>query len=165
MIRLEPMDEADFRAFVARAIPRRASKWVERGIWSQERSLEASQQAYSRLLPNGKDTPGNHFLKVIDASDGAAIGEVWYTNEEEGGRLQFWVEWIQIDPDRRRKGHATEVLQRLEEMASGLGATRIGLDVWTDNPGAMALYSKLGYRTARASMMKPLPNPRPCAES
>ena len=150
------MDEADFRSLVDRSIPRRAAKWVERGIWSEAHALEASRQNYARRLPKGRETPGNHFLNIVGPSNDGPIGEVWYQAEEQGGKLQFWIEWIEIRPDFRRKGYATEVLRLLEETARNLGADRIGLTVWTDNPGAMKLYSKLGYSAASVNMTKPL---------
>jgi ribosomal protein S18 acetylase RimI-like enzyme len=156
VIRLEPMDEADFQAFVERSIPRRAAKWIERGIWTEAQALATSRSNYLQRLPKGRDTPGNHFLKVVEPASGSAVGEVWYRAEEQGGKLQFWVEWIQIEPDHRRKGYATDVLRILEETAKERGADRVGLTVWVDNPGALRLYSKLGYSSANVNMTKRL---------
>ncbi|HYA70388.1 MAG TPA: GNAT family N-acetyltransferase [Thermoplasmata archaeon] len=156
MVRLEPMSESDFQAFVERAIPRRAAKWVERGMWTESKAIETCRSLYRQWLPNGRDTPGNHFLNVVDPTTGARVGDVWYTAEEQGGKLQFWVEWIEIEPNHRRKGHATEVLRTLEETAHGLGADRIGLTVWADNPSALRLYSRLGYAVASTNMTKGL---------
>jgi RimJ/RimL family protein N-acetyltransferase len=156
MIRLEPMWEEDFRAFLDRAIPRRAASWVERGIWTEAESLEASRQRYARLLPNGHETPGHHFLNVVESEGGAPVGEIWYTAEPQGGKVQVWIEWILIEPAFRRKGYAAQALRIVEETARGLGAERIGLTVWTDNPGARSLYSKLGYAEASVNMAKSL---------
>jgi len=151
------MDRAEFDALLERAIPRRAAKWVERGIWTQERALETARKNLAKTLPAGLDTPGNHFLKVLSEEDGRSVGEVWYSTEEEGGKVQFWVEWIEIYTEHRRKGYASEVLQRLEEAAARLGADRIGLTVWNDNPNALRLYSKLGYLPANMNLTKRLP--------
>ena len=160
VIRLEAMDETDFRAFVEKAVPRRAAKWVERGIWTEAKALETSARLYSERLPEGRKTPGNHFANIVDPTAGGHLGEVWYTLEEQGGKLRFWVEWIQVEPQHRRKGYATEVLRTLEEKARTLGADRIGLTVWSDNPYALRLYSKLGYVAANVNMTKRLvPHP------
>lgn len=156
VIRLEPMDETEFRAFVGKAIPRRAAKWVERGIWTEAKALETSERLYTQRLPEGRLTPGNQFVNVVDPDRGGHLGEAWYAVEEQGGKLQFWVEWIQIEPEHRRKGYATEALRALEETARELGADRIGLTVWSDNPNAIRLYSKLGYAPASTNMTKRL---------
>ena len=154
MVRLEPMSEADFAQYLARAIPRRAERFASRGIWSEREALDASRETYGRLLPQGVHTPGNHFCHVIDGVSGQRVGEAWYTTRKEGGVLHFWVEWIWIEPEHRRHGYATEALRLLEGEARRLGAPQIGLDVWTDNPGAVELYRKLGYSPALLSMVK-----------
>ena len=48
----------------------------------------------------------------------------------------------------------------LEEEARRRGADRTMLVVWADNPGARALYDRLGYVPANTMMIKPLgPSP------
>jgi len=47
-----------------------------------------------------------------------------------------------------------EALRLLENEALGLGADRTGLSVWTDNPEAIALYTKLGYAMVHMRMTK-----------
>jgi len=154
--RLEPMSEEEFQAFLQRQVPRRAAKWVERGIWTEATALEESRRVYDQLLPEGRTTPGNHFLKVVETTRRVPIGEVWYTAVHRGGKQQFWVEWIQIEPDHRRKGFATTVMGILEDLARASGADRVGLTVWEDNPAAARLYAKLGFRSASLNMVKPL---------
>ena len=155
-VRVEPMDEATFREFVERSVPRRAAKWVERGIWAADDALKESLQVYARRLPQGRETPGCHFFTVVDTLHGTRVGEGWYSAKVEGGKLQVWVEWILIEPEQRRKGYATLVLRQIEEEARKRGADRIGLTVWTDNASAMALYAKLGYTPANVNMTKSL---------
>jgi ribosomal protein S18 acetylase RimI-like enzyme len=155
-VRIEPMSEADFLGFRERAIPRRADRFAARGIWTRDRALEASRRVYDRALSEGLSTPHQHLGNILEVRSGLRVGEVWYSAEEQGGSLQFWVEWIWIEPEFRRRGYATAALTALEEEARRLGATRLGLDVWTDNPPAIELYRRLGYSPARVSMVKPL---------
>lgn len=154
MIRLEPMDDAGFRAFLDRAIPRRAEKWVQRGIWSPDRALEASRQEYAELFPRGRETPHHHFRDVVETASGAVVGEAWYTARESGGKVEFWIQWISIWPEHRRRGYGRELLGLLEEEARRLGAPRSILTVWMDNPGALALYAKLGYTPSNMTLTK-----------
>jgi ribosomal protein S18 acetylase RimI-like enzyme len=156
MLRLEPMTEEEFQESLARSIARHASDRARRGLWSEAGALEASRAEYDELLPQGRATPSRHFCTLIDNGTGGRVGETWYTVEERGGKVRFWIEWLWIDPAHRRRGHATEALRRLEAEARTLGADRTGLNVWTDNPGAMELYRKLGYTPASLQMMKPI---------
>ncbi len=154
MVRLQPMEEADFERYLARAIPRRAERFAARGIWTAEASLEASRQAYARQLPEGLGTPGQRFCHIVDETKQLRVGETWYSSTVEGGQVHFWVQWIWVEPEHRRRGYATAALQRLEEEASRLGAPRIVLEVWADNPDAMALYRKLGFVPAHLTLVK-----------
>ena len=159
MIRLEPMNESEFAQFLERAIPRRAARLVARGVWVEPEAIEASRAAYRRALPQGLSTPDEHLRHIVRVEGGDRVGEVWYSCRTEGGRLQFWVEWISIEPEHRRQGLASAALDLLEAEARRRGAPRIGLDVWIDNPGAIELYRKRGYTTSRAAMVKPLDGP------
>ena len=156
MIRLQPMSEAEFGTFLERAIPRRAERYARRGVWAGDQAVAASGALYARLLPNGLHTPDHHFCHLVHPTEGNRVGEVWYTAGREGGLVQFWIEWIWVEPEHRRRGFATEALRLLEQEAVRLGATRLGLDVWLDNPGAIELYRKMGYSATSMSMVKPL---------
>lgn len=150
------MDVGDFRESLRRAIPRHAKERVRRKIWTRERALGTSRGEFAQLFPRGSATPYRHLCRVVDEASGACVGETWYTAEEKGGKVQFWVDWIWIDPRLRRIGFATEVLRLLEATALRKGTERIGLTVWTEIPGALAPYSKLGYSTFAQRMMKAL---------
>jgi ribosomal protein S18 acetylase RimI-like enzyme len=150
------MDDDQFRTLLERSIPRRAEKWVERGIWAKEPSLEAARTQYAHRLAQGRSTPSNQFCALVDQATGERVGVVWYSARTEGGKLQFWVEWLEVDPVCRRRGYATHVLGLLENEAVARGADRIGLNVWMDNPGAIALYTKLGFSPSRMVMTKEL---------
>jgi GNAT superfamily N-acetyltransferase len=156
VIRLDPMSAEEFRESLERSVERHARDRVRRGLWAKEAALASSRAEFEQLLPQGQATPHHHFRSVVDATTGTRIGETWYTVEEKGGKVQFWIDWVWIDPDHRRKGHATEVLLRLETEARRLGADRTGLSVWADNPNAFDLYRKLGYVTSYRRMMKPV---------
>ena len=155
-VRLEPMAEGDFQRSLQRAIPRHAADAVRRGLWTQDRSLEASADEFNQLLPNGRETPGKRFANVVDVQSGRIVGETWYTVETQGGKARFWIDWIWVDPERRRNGYAESTLRLLEEEARRQGADRVGLSVWFDNAAALALYAKLGFTATDTRMTKPV---------
>jgi GNAT superfamily N-acetyltransferase len=156
MVRLVPMNEAEFRESFERTVARRAADSVHRGVWTKERATEAARVELETFLPRGRESPGHHFAKVIDESNGKQVGEVWYFVREEGGKIRFWVDWIWTDPQERRRGYATAVFQRLSHEAAKLGAERMGLYVFLDNPHAISLYTKLGFSAQVMAMTKPV---------
>lgn len=156
MVRLEPMTEEDFQTSRRHEISRHAAEQVREGVWTQGAALEASGSDFGELLPHGLATPNRHFSNIIDEKSDDHVGETWYLVAEKGGKTHFWIDWIWIEPQYRRRGYATEVLRLLAEEAARLGADRVGLSVVSENTGAVALYSKLGYATRRMHMVKML---------
>lgn len=54
---------------------------------------------------------------------------------------------IEVAPEHRRAGLARAILAALGRWGAGAGATWAYLQVGTDNPEALALYERLGFRT------------------
>jgi len=155
-IRLEPMSEEEFQESLQRSISLHAADYVRRGLWTEEEAVATMTKEFGRLFPQGHGTPDRYFAWVVDAARDQRVGETWYLAEERGGKVRFWVDWIWIEPEHRRRGYATATFRRLEDEARRFGADRMGLTVWSDNPGAIALYAKLGYTTTTMWMTKPL---------
>jgi ribosomal protein S18 acetylase RimI-like enzyme len=156
MVRLVPMTDEEFHRFVERRISVRAARWVARGLWAEDRALETARQGYAEQFPQGRETPHHRFCHLVDDAGETRVGEAWFWAVEEGGKVQFWINWLEVDPAHRRRGYATEALRLLEEEARRLGADRTLLVVWADNPGARALYERLGYVPSNTTMQKPL---------
>jgi ribosomal protein S18 acetylase RimI-like enzyme len=153
-IRFEPMEEEDYQRSLERGIPFYANQLVERGLCQKDRALEVSQSDFEQLLPQGLRTPHRHLCNVVDDMTGDHVGEAWYTARDRGGTVEFWIDWIWIEPTYRRRGFATAALRHLEDEARKVGADRTGLSVWLDNPSAVALYAKLGYVISNVRMTK-----------
>ncbi|MFG2954514.1 GNAT family N-acetyltransferase [Streptomyces sp. NPDC048291] len=71
------------------------------------------------------------------------------------GRLVVDGRWagfaaVEVDPGLRRRGLATEVMAALARRALAEGASAAWLQVETDNPGALALYGRLGFAAHHA---------------
>ncbi|MGI0054561.1 MAG: GNAT family N-acetyltransferase [Thermoplasmata archaeon] len=154
VIRLQPVDDVAFEAFLQRAISRRAERWVRRGIWTPEAGLAASREAYAEIFPQGRLTAHQQVCDVVESDTGARVGDVWYSTRESGGKVDFEINWLGIEPGYRRRGYATRVLGLLEAEARSLGAERTRLTVWMDNPDARRLYHKLGYTTQTVGLVK-----------
>jgi len=155
------MSEEEFRASLESSIPRHAAIRVEEGRWIEAESLAASRHEFAQVVPQGRDTPNRHFCTIVDDGTGSRVGETWYSVVPQGGKAQFWVDWMWIDPEFRRQGYATQALRLLETEAERRGADRLGLSVRVANEGAVALYSRLGYAASNLHLWKML---RPASE-
>lgn len=159
MIRLEPMNEREFEASLERAIPRHADLQVHLGLWAESEAVAASRAEFAQLLPKGYETPEYEFRNIVDGDTRAQVGETWTIVRSRGGKVQFWIDWIWIEPSMRRRGYATAVFGLLEQEAIGSGADRVGLNVRYENAEALGLYAKLGFRPTHLRMTKVLVPP------
>lgn len=159
MVVLVPMTEAEYRETIEKAVPRHAANCVRRGEWAAESALEASRKEYETRHPQGVRTQDHFFVKILDEGTGERVGETWYSSRQDGGKVRFWVEWLWIEPEFRRRGHARRVLELLAQEAVRRGAERIGLYVFNDNLGAVALYTGAGFAAKSMSMVKEISAP------
>jgi ribosomal protein S18 acetylase RimI-like enzyme len=63
------------------------------------------------------------------------------------GDRHSYVLVLYVVPEHRRRGIATALLNKAQEWAKARGDRQIGLQVFADNPGAIALYKKFGFQT------------------
>ena len=64
MVKLFPISQADFDAFLEREIIDYAADKVRSGNWRQEEAIERSRKEHEQLLPNGPRTK-DHFIFSI----------------------------------------------------------------------------------------------------
>lgn len=107
-----------------------------------ERSVSFGQAALDVL--EGPEQVG--FVSVLDAGAVIAKGRVGCAQDDDwAGISNVWV-----SPSRRRQGLAIVVMGALLEWAAERGATTAYLQTRGDNPGALALYDRLGFVTHHA---------------
>jgi GNAT superfamily N-acetyltransferase len=111
----------------------------------------------------GEGLPSAHVMLGSVARVARASGPVptTITTDEDGPRVEIrlgdrargraaldgdWlgIHGVLVDPERRRQGLATGVVAALLDWGAERGATTAWLHVETDNPGAIALYERLG---------------------
>ncbi|MDH4114592.1 MAG: GNAT family N-acetyltransferase [Burkholderiaceae bacterium] len=152
---LVPMSEADYAAFAESTVPAYAADKVASGQWAQEQALELARKALTDLLPDGLRTAG-HYLYTIQDDLSQPVGRLWIAVQARGDGRVAYVYEVAIRPEHRRQGHAARALRAAEHEARTLGLSGIALHVFGHNPGAIAMYEKLGYRMTNINMFKAL---------
>lgn len=56
-----------------------------------------------------------------------------------------WVNYLAVDPDRRRQGMARELMNEVENQLRRRGCAKINLQIRRDNLEAISFYERIGY--------------------
>ena len=154
MLRLVPMTQAEFDAYLERAVPEYAQAHVRAGDCDAGEALALAQADYASLLPLGLATPDHHLLTISDGD--SAVGMMWFHSRDKKMKKSAYLYDFFIEPAHRRKGYGRQAMRALEERVAPLGITRINLNVFGYNDAARALYEECGYRIAGIGMTKVL---------
>jgi len=143
-IRLEPFTPQDLADYTAHSIDGYADEIFRAGDFaSLGDAREASRKQYDELLPDGLDSPGQHFWAAYDGA--RRVGLLWIFVD---GAWSFIYD-IEMEADVRGLGYGTEVLALGAAAASDLGATHLALNVFGHNQGARRLYERVGFAVTR----------------
>ena len=163
---LVPMRPQAFSAYLEAAIAGYAEDNVASGRGPREGALERSRADFADSLPLGLATPDNFLFEIKAEDNGPTIGALWFAVEARHGMRGAFVYDLEIHAEWRRQGHAMRAFEALESLVAELGLSSIGLHVFGHNPGAQALYAKLGYGVTGVNMAKNLgaehAPPAPC---
>lgn len=88
------------------------------------------------------DNPGALVFAAVDVGGLLGKAVVFFRRNSDTARLYS----IAVDHAARGRGIAQSLLQAVERSARGRGCTRLRLEVRQDNPGAIRLYEKWGFR-------------------
>ena len=155
VIRLEPMDEAAYGAWRTASQRNYANEKVKAGNWKPDEAEALSQEAFDKLLPEGRQTAGHEIRSMVD-DDGDHVGHTWFTIEDrEQGRVVFIYD-IEVYEAHRRRGHARLALAEIDEYAREHGCVGVMLHVFGYNEAARQLYRSTGYIETNVIMLKPV---------
>jgi ribosomal protein S18 acetylase RimI-like enzyme len=155
MVRLEPMTEAEFHAYLEATIAEYAAEHVKGGRWSPTEALEESRKEIMQLLPDGLRSVDQHLFSIKNESEDQ-VGVLWFAVRNLGGKRTAFIYDVRIDEAFQRRGYATQAFQALEILARDMRLAAISLHVFGHNTAARALYEKLGFVTTNVSMSKSL---------
>jgi GNAT superfamily N-acetyltransferase len=136
---LRPMTQGEFDEFLARMGDDYAHELVATGL-TPEAAVERSRQQMAELIPDGLDSPGMVFFtaRVGDRP----VGRLWLSTQHD----MAFVYDVEVREDERRRGYGAAIMNAGAIWSREQGHPVLGLNVFAHNPGARALYDRLGYR-------------------
>ena len=155
-MRLVPMSEADYTAYLERLLPEYAAEHVRAGNWPAGHAEAMAQAQLQAILPDGVHTPDHYLYLLRVEGETDPVGQLWLGVMRQSGSPRAFIYDIEIYERFRRRGYATQALQAAEDQARELGLNSIALHVFGHNTGARALYEKLGYAVTDLVMAKDL---------
>ena len=155
-IRLDPMTDEEFAAWLLPSVATLAREHVASGQWAPEEALGFAKAQAARLLPDGPRSDQQHLYTIKDAADGAAVGTLWIGMRLKAGLPEAYVYDLVIDEDRRGRGYGRAAMLACATRGRELGASSVGLHVFGHNAVARALYTSLGFTETNVSMSLPL---------
>jgi RimJ/RimL family protein N-acetyltransferase len=155
MIRFEPFDAIEFKAYSEIAAKQYAEEKVKSGNWEKEVAPALAEQEFKALLPLGIETKDNYLYSIIEEEANQKVGFIWIaSNAPHTLKNDIFIYDFEIFESFRRKGYAIAALKRLEEKARELGKNRISLQVFGQNHAARKLYQKSGFEETNVVMSK-----------
>ena len=154
MIKLIPIEQADYDIFLEQEIVEYAADKVKSGNWRAEEAIEKSRVEFQRYLPDGPRSKDLFFLTIFDDEANRKLCVLWVQVKlDEPGREAFILDFV-IDEQFRGKGYGKQALTALDEKLIELGSESVGLHVFGHNTNAFELYKKMGYETTNINMKK-----------
>jgi GNAT superfamily N-acetyltransferase len=137
-LELRRMTEADFGAFMSSMVEDFAGELVGTGM-SEEAAARRSREQMAQLVPDGQQSPGMVFFTA--RVGGAPVGRLWLCTLDP----MAFVYDVEVLEDQRRKGYGAAIMNAGALWSRDQGHAVLGLNVFAHNPGARALYDRLGY--------------------
>lgn len=154
MVRLIPMTEDQFQAYLQRGVAEYAQEHVKTGNWHPSEALQKSAAQYQQLLPDGLASKNQHLFSIQDESSEAIVGLLWFAVREQGQRPTAFIYDFQIYEQFQRQGYGRQALLALEDKVRELDIDSIALHVFGHNHAAITLYKKAGYEITNLQMAK-----------
>lgn len=151
MVKLIPMQQADFEWFLEREIRAYAAEHVRNGNWAAEGALERSQKEFEHYLPQGIHSKDQYLYSIVDES-GNKLGALWVQVKQGTAFIFDFV----IDEAFRGKGYGKQALAAMDEKLKSMNVESVALHVFGDNITAQELYKKAGFQITDIHMKKTL---------
>ena len=139
---LRRMTDVEFEAFLTGNADEYAGELVAAGM-TEEAAAQQSRDQMAQLLPDGLTSPGMHFFTAWVGEE--PVGSLWLCTLDP----MAFVYDIVVREDQRRKGYGAAIMNAAALWTRDRGHQVLGLNVFAHNPGARALYDRLGYQVTQ----------------
>jgi ribosomal protein S18 acetylase RimI-like enzyme len=153
-VRLRPMTDDEFAAWLPQMRERYASDMVEFAGMSPERATAKAVDDIERLFPGGRPSP-QQLVYLVEA-DGEPVGDLWLAERDDTLEHSLFIFDIRLDEAHRGRGYGKAAMLFAEEEARRRGLDRVALNVFGGNVVARGLYRSLGYEENAVAMSKTL---------
>ncbi|MCL4325423.1 MAG: GNAT family N-acetyltransferase [Candidatus Thermoplasmatota archaeon] len=154
-IKLENINDTDFKQYISYSIKNYAEEKVKAGNWNKEEAILLAKNEFNTLLPDGMDTKGHSIFSISDLYKKKRVGVLWVEwNNLNMKSAYIWD--ILIFDEFRRMGYGMRAMNELMCLAKEHGAKSITLHVFAHNESAILFYKKLGFYSTNIIMKKDL---------
>jgi GNAT superfamily N-acetyltransferase len=141
-LELRRMSDAEFDDFLSGNVEEYAGELAAAGM-TEEAAAERSREQMGQLLPDGMASPGMHFFTAWVGD--APVGSLWLCTLDP----MAFVYDVVVHESQRRKGYGAAIMNAGALWSRDQGHPVLGLNVFAHNPGARALYDRLGYQVTQ----------------
>lgn len=144
MLTFKKLKDNAFKFYTRESIEKYAEYiFNSKEVSSMEEALRVSREEVEPWAKEALTSKNHHMYRVKDKK-GNTVGWTWFEIVDEGSTA--FLVYIFINPEFRRRGLATQVLDFFESEAKKLGAKETVLYVFKINKSAIKLYEKAGYK-------------------
>ena len=154
MVKLIPMEQADFSAYLDRGIAEYAEDKVKSGNWTAEEALERSRKEFEKYLPDGLQSKNQYILSIVDGTGAQKLGMLWVEVKMDSPQHEAFIFDFRVKEEFRGKGYGKQALVALDEKLISLNVDSVGLHVFGHNIVAQEVYKKSGYEITNINMRK-----------
>ncbi|WP_371501352.1 GNAT family N-acetyltransferase [Kitasatospora sp. NBC_00374] len=148
---------AEYEDWLAEARSGYLADLLDSGL-TEAQARAKSDADHQQVLPDRHATEGVA-LRQLRGADGAVLGSLWVALRQAAlpdGRPLAWVMVVQVDEEHRGLGYGRSLMLLAERECLAAGVHDLGLNVFSRNEVAIALYTSLGYRTTLRVLGKQL---------
>lgn len=156
MIELRDMSPQEFERYRTHGIVEYAKDLARVLQLNQEQAQVEATASFDDALPEGTATPGHRlaFARLADSAENIAL--VWYAIEQRTYGKQLFIYDFEVETAWRGLGYGEKILNAVLDAGRADGAEYAELAVFNDNPTAMRLYARLGFKPVNTRMHRRL---------